>query len=127
MESQDKGDATKGEEVATSRPSRAEERAQPEDRRKQLESSQKMDWREYSYFRNSYGSVRKEMGSWGRQGLMETQREEKGQCCWMHSLVFLILNLGFFGSLPLEQGWLYFQTPAGIAIALRRVQSSILG
>lgn len=53
MESQDKGDATKGEEVATSMLSRAKETAQPEARKIQLESSRKMDWREYSYFRNN--------------------------------------------------------------------------
>lgn len=53
MEIQDKVDATKGEEVTTSTPSRAREKAQPEARRKQLESSQKMDWREYPYLRNN--------------------------------------------------------------------------
>lgn len=39
----------KGEEVATSMPNRAKERAQPEAGRKQLESPQKMDWREYLF------------------------------------------------------------------------------
>lgn len=34
---------------------------------------------------------------------------------------------GFFGSLPLEQGWLVSRAPAGIAIALRSMQSPILG
>lgn len=53
MEIRDKVDATKGEEVAASTPSRAREKAQPEARRKQLESSQKMDWREYPYLRNN--------------------------------------------------------------------------
>lgn len=53
MESQDRGDDTKGEEVAMSMPGRAKKRAQPEARRKQLEPSQKMDWREYPYFRNN--------------------------------------------------------------------------
>lgn len=53
MESQDKGGAMKGDEVAMSMLSRAKETAQPEARKIQLESSQKMDWREYSYFRNN--------------------------------------------------------------------------
>lgn len=40
---------------------------------------------------------------------METQREEKGQCCWTHSLVFLILSLGVLWLTPLRAGLACFQ------------------
>lgn len=40
---------------------------------------------------------------------METRREENGRCCWTHSLVFLILNLGFLWLTPLGAGLACFQ------------------